>query len=515
MDRKKLVSILIAISFVSIVSYTSVVSFAEADNGPWNKAICPYNLSDINNHPNKLQVDDYDYYLYKGLCSSSNGTIATYVCAYENPTDGAPGDLYFTRSFDSGVTWSPLVPFCDGSASYLDNGNTYDDRSVLSSGLFFDNNDTLWSILWVDGFHYEGDYSEVHLGYSTDYGNTWVGIDDNYMINESCGAIDLDDQTNHQTIYAPRPLTKQPVICENDRVIIPTNSYYSNPTVYLYAIYSDDTENLSRSTWHLGYETTSAEAGAGGRVKATIGAELNNHTVLYTTRRDSGGRDEHWSENSTYGVVEFGGFHDGVPAGVDTGSRLQTYTRNSTWGDNGGLYNKTRYLLFVKVGSYLNIGVSYDECETWEYLKITNLTAVRHSAVLSNGSIIIADATGDANNDYGMVLYNLEYLTGNNDHIEKSEESEIQFISIENQGDNADVYVDTPTINWTNVSDAILYHLEIDNNADFSSPEINYTDINKWNYPTYYEANSTRVSFTLPDAIVDYGTYYMRVRAYT
>jgi len=91
----------------------------------------------------------------------------------------------------------------------------------------------------------------------------------------------------------------------------------------------------------------------------------------------------------------------------------------------------------------------------------------------------------------------------------------IQFISIENSVNETTIYTSTPTINWTTVTDASQYHLEIDNNADFSSPEINYTDINQWNYPSNCNINSTRVSFTLPTGLSEYNKYYMRVRALT
>jgi len=91
---------------------------------------------------------------------------------------------------------------------------------------------------------------------------------------------------------------------------------------------------------------------------------------------------------------------------------------------------------------------------------------------------------------------------------------EIRFLYINGLGNDSAIQDSTPTINWTVMEDASQYHLEIDDDADFSSPEVNYTDINQWNYPAKCNINSTRVSFTLPTPLPGYGEYYMRVRAF-
>jgi len=89
-----------------------------------------------------------------------------------------------------------------------------------------------------------------------------------------------------------------------------------------------------------------------------------------------------------------------------------------------------------------------------------------------------------------------------------------QFISIDGQENETTIYDSTPAINWSVVNNTSQYWLQIDNNEDFSSPEINLTDINQYNYPANCEINATRVSFTLPNALPSYNNYYMRVKAY-
>jgi len=76
------------------------------------------------------------------------------------------------------------------------------------------------------------------------------------------------------------------------------------------------------------------------------------------------------------------------------------------------------------------------------------------------------------------------------------------------------IYDSTPTINWTVVTDASQYWLQIATDSAFTSLEANYTDVNQWNYPANCEINETRVSFTLPTELSSYNRYYVRVKAY-
>jgi len=91
-----------------------------------------------------------------------------------------------------------------------------------------------------------------------------------------------------------------------------------------------------------------------------------------------------------------------------------------------------------------------------------------------------------------------------------------QFISIDGGINGTTVYNSTPTFNWTKISGASQYNLQISNNSIFSDLVVNITDINEINYPSEYD-DLVNVSFTLPDvyALSDYKTYYCRVGAYT
>jgi hypothetical protein len=93
------------------------------------------------------------------------------------------------------------------------------------------------------------------------------------------------------------------------------------------------------------------------------------------------------------------------------------------------------------------------------------------------------------------------------------QDEEIEFIDINGGINGTIIYNATPTFNWTIVNDASQYWLQIDNNVDFSSPEINITNINQYTYPSNCDINSTRVSFTLSVGLTNYDKYYCRVKA--
>ena len=93
-----------------------------------------------------------------------------------------------------------------------------------------------------------------------------------------------------------------------------------------------------------------------------------------------------------------------------------------------------------------------------------------------------------------------------------------QFIAIENSTNGTSFYNSRPMLNWTILSSASQYWLQISNTSAFNPGDIviNITDINIYNYPGSCSQNSTRMSFVLP---VEYALpvpkkYYTWVYAY-
>jgi len=92
-----------------------------------------------------------------------------------------------------------------------------------------------------------------------------------------------------------------------------------------------------------------------------------------------------------------------------------------------------------------------------------------------------------------------------------------QFISINENANGTTILDSTPTFKWTIADGASQYHLQVASDSAFTELVVNISNINDVVYPSNCNINSTRVSFTLPDAyaLSDYKTYYCRVRAFT
>jgi hypothetical protein len=93
-----------------------------------------------------------------------------------------------------------------------------------------------------------------------------------------------------------------------------------------------------------------------------------------------------------------------------------------------------------------------------------------------------------------------------------------QIISIDGGINGLMINNSNPMINWTIVNDATRYELQISTSLSFSESEmiIDISNINETNYPSYYDENSTRISFVLPSGyeLTENDKYYCRVKAY-
>jgi 6-phosphogluconolactonase (cycloisomerase 2 family) len=93
-------------------------------------------------------------------------------------------------------------------------------------------------------------------------------------------------------------------------------------------------------------------------------------------------------------------------------------------------------------------------------------------------------------------------------------EAEIQFVSINGDGNGTVIYTSTPIFNWTSIYNSTKYHLQISNNPSFTSLIVNLSDINEFSYPAEYDETDSIISFTLPNAyaLATYDVYYCKVR---
>ena len=94
--------------------------------------------------------------------------------------------------------------------------------------------------------------------------------------------------------------------------------------------------------------------------------------------------------------------------------------------------------------------------------------------------------------------------------------SGISFESINEQQNNTQTVDIITEFNWTSISGAVHYELQIANDSGFTDIFINLTDINETNYGAYFIEYDNYVEFILPEQYREtwYKYYYFRVRAY-
>ena len=165
----------------------------------------------------------------------------------------------------------------------------------------------------------------------------------------------------------------------------------------------------------------------------------------------------------------------------------------------------------------LNVSVSYDECETWvesTLLQDESLGNVAYPRFLDcttdNGLIFLNAWIRTETYDDGMgYRFSMSWL--NASFLLMTPE----FISIDGGTNGTVIYTSTPTFNWTTITGAVMYNLQVARDSAFTDLVVNLSDINEYEYPAYYNENATRVSFTLPNAnaLPSRREYFCRVRA--
>ena len=177
---------------------------------------------------------------------------------------------------------------------------------------------------------------------------------------------------------------------------------------------------------------------------------------------------------------------------------------NKSWGN--GAHGFT---IFSNAGSINNDGGSSDS--QFLYVKEGNQTAtIRARDHDSETWIDINGASAPASTYYP---FSLKYSFTMDEEVE-----EIEFISIDDGTNGTTINSINPTFNYTLIADTSEDWLQFANDSAFTDLVVNITDINEYNYPSEYDANETRVSFTLPVAnslqVID-KTYYCRVQTNT
>ena len=93
----------------------------------------------------------------------------------------------------------------------------------------------------------------------------------------------------------------------------------------------------------------------------------------------------------------------------------------------------------------------------------------------------------------------------------------LEFVEIDGGLNQTNVFDSNPTFNWTFLYNISKYQLQIANDSEFTDIFINITNINEYEFSSYYsEIQNTTVSFILPPgySLPSYNRYYIRIRAY-
>jgi len=390
----------------------SIVSINEVNNGPFAKGGC---------------LGENGYTTAEGTiaCTANNGYIF-YRISGSMGGDFTYCDNYYKVSHDNGKTWSALYPFLDGVRGFPDNCR-------VSGTWVVDKNDRLWVLVTIDqGFS----SAYVYAIYSDNYGKSWVGLDSEYFVDTSKGAINVTAQTNirNEMIkdcgqkYTRCGAFCNGIRCENGRLIVPSYCAVSYTDSLIYAFLCDNPEAGKNAKW----ENTRAFAHPSPEASAWSVVELENNNGLATIRTTSGtgARKGSWIEKLDDGTGRtssgMGTFVMSEPFfsmadDPETEGNIHRLSKDRYWGRYGGEYEKNRIVLLwndqtsSKVYTHLTATISYDEGKTWSRFKdlsSSNKWAGCRLTVAKNDNILLSyNKFSSGGFVSAMRLCNLEWLT--------------------------------------------------------------------------------------------------------
>lgn len=445
----------------SKIIFNNIIS--SLDQGPyienaWMKEYSIISLNELNNGPfekgGKLYNGDYSVAEGTLACITNNGYIF-YKISGSMGGDFTYCDNYYKISYDSGKTWTKLYPFLDGVSGFSDNCRVGSQWAV-------DNNDRLWVVVTIDeGFN----SAYVWAIYSDDYGQSWAGLDNNYFVDTSKGAIDVSQQTNVRnemandcgSIYKRCGAFNRGMCCENGRLVFPSYCAVSWSDSFVFAFFCENPQAGINAKW----ENTKAFAHPIPEASSISIIELADNTGLATIRTISGsgarkgsfiqrlddGTGRTSTGQGTFIMSEpfFSMFDDPEAPGM-----LYRISKDENWGRYGGNYDKNRIVLIwndatgYKDYRHFKAAISYDEGETWTRFKDlsgSNTEAGPGIVVARNGSILISSNKFSGGSFISSIRQcNLEWLTDGWDSMEgglivnangpyyANKEEDIQFI---------------------------------------------------------------------------------------
>ena len=474
---KKFFVFLLSFLFLISTSFFYKISI-KADDGPddeWFHKQIIVNRTDIG----------YSDVRVPNVEVTSNGTI---LLCFEARTgaDFSENDIYLYRSYDGGDNWvsENWIEEIPGGHSNSANANPFFLQDDTRDRLYFFMTERKTDVQTS---------TYMYWRYSDDNGATWSDWTDITSLKPSY-VTDADG-------YAWTGCGG--AVSDNGTIYFACSGRDNTDTHYPFVIRSWDGENF-----HLAGHVR--DTGAQEYNEDSLAIQENGSLSMFARDQDSGGIGLFVSHDDGTSWSFDKQLFTAPPAATGSKNHGRTYTKEPTHRMILAFTNSTDR-------DDITLIVSYDGGYNWSYsqqVHSSEYVCYPSIAFTDNGTILCTYEESHPGVDkIYFTRCNLEWITSSNDYL--SEDEEIEFISIDGGTNNTVNRSNNPTINWTVVSNTSQYHLEIDNNSDFSSPEVNYTDINEANYPTNCYINETRVSFILPVSYENYSYYYYRVRAYS
>jgi len=219
------------------------------------------------NYVFKSGNDGYNCYRIPTIIKAKNGTLLAFAEARKNScSDTGDVDIVYKKSFDNGLSWSPLKVIWDDGLNTCGNPSPvldYDSGRISLLSTWNRGEDKEWQIINQESI----DTRHIFLIHSNDNGNSWS------KPKEITSNVKLDNWTWYATgpingIQLKKGKKKGRLIIPCDHIEAGTKHYYSH------IIYSDD----GGLNWNLGGTTPQHQVN-----ECTI-IELKNGNLLLNMR---------------------------------------------------------------------------------------------------------------------------------------------------------------------------------------------------------------------------------------
>ena len=441
----------------------------------------------------------------------------TIWCVYEvrygiDGGDFEEGDIYISKSYDTGTTWETPECFIDSSVSF--------SGHACSNPSFVWNGSRLWFIFTERWSSYS---SRVYIRYSDNNGSTWSN---NIKIHDASGTKMFG--CNYFVAGQGNG-----VIANDGHIIF---SGFAKPDANYDAVLVYSTgDGTSVSDW---YDITIIDGSVQGKSFSECSIVNLTNNTLYSVHRDMyDGIYQCWSENNGLTWTDPSLLYNVAVPSLVTITRLTTiengYQKNRVvmaWNNDFGANANYRY--------NITVSLSTDDCATWAYTRLVdanrsgatnNYERIEYPGIIAmpNKTIMMGYSTGMV---YGnppsgttgkwkrlnISTFNVEWITQGGDWIDEADATPPQITSFNSGSNGSFFHTGTPAIKWTLEANAVSFHLQASTDNTFSSIVIDISDINEYIFPSHYSENLTHATFILPSEyrIANVNSYYWRVISY-